>query len=591
MPNQKEIFIDKTNYKLIYNIGNGGSGIVWRTQSNGEEFAIKIINSKSSSKKERFQKEIEFCIYNKHKNIINIIAQGEVDGKPCYVMPLYPKTLKDIINEERVPSTLIGYILQLCNALKYIHSRDIYHRDIKPENILVKDKKLVLADFGIAHFKESRLTSKGNLLANRNYAAPEQKKKNYAKNIDSAADIFALGLIINECFTNSLATGSDFKLIADSHPLYFELDNLVSNMIKQDPSERLKIDTVITELRFIHNKIKKSLKEITTNLKNQIQLNSIKKTLLNPILQRASEDILFGKILFNSKSVNDLNKYNPNWHMKIGYKVDDFLFNLYIQEQILALCQGKFEYESNIYSKDSWHTPLDIEGYQQHKILYNRINQILSKYKFKKKGELIFDLTGIILKYYSSCADYHCIEILESIEQEEQLARTNLKNAPIIWIVKHLKSGIIHNIKYLSDQSYGVNKWFKFAFENHIKISLERIQTHFDNDDDLELLDYYYKDEEIQIQEILSELQRKWKVICTRIDTNNVSIKFKTYNQFEKFRKYALEISKPYYIFEGDVLNILDNPNFIDNMVELKLGRRFDIPDTIAKIVGMQKIM
>ena len=176
MSNQKEIFIDKTNYKLINNIGNGGSGIVWRAQSNGEEFAIKIINSKSSSKKERFQKEIEFCINNKHKNIINVITQGEVNGKPCYVMPLYPKTLKDITNEERAPSKLIGYILQLCCALKYIHSRDIFHRDIKPENILVRDKKLVLADFGIAHFKDSRVTSKGSLLANRNYAAPEQKK-------------------------------------------------------------------------------------------------------------------------------------------------------------------------------------------------------------------------------------------------------------------------------------------------------------------------------------------------------------------------------------------------------------------------------
>jgi len=29
-----------------------------------------------------------------------------------------------------------NYISQLCNALKYLHSKKIIHRDIKPENLL-----------------------------------------------------------------------------------------------------------------------------------------------------------------------------------------------------------------------------------------------------------------------------------------------------------------------------------------------------------------------------------------------------------------------------------------------------------------------
>lgn len=590
MPRSKQITIGNTNYELIKIIGNGGSGVVWKAQSNENAYAVKFINSDDANKIARFRNEIEFCRTVNHKNIIKLIADGEQNGKPCYVMPLYPQTLKDLIDTEKDADVLISFILKLCGALKHIHNKRIFHRDIKPENILIANKDLVLADFGIAHFKDFNLTQKGDLLANRNYAAPEQKEKNNADSITQAADIFALGLIINECFTKQNPSGSDFKLIADSHPLYADLDNLVANMIKQNSDDRLTIDSVITEIKFIHHKIKQSLEDIATVLKEQTELPEIKKPELRTIIRRASEDILFGKILFSSKSGEELNKYNHNWHMKIGYTVDDFLFNLYVQEQIHSLCKGKFEYESNVYRRNHWYKPLDLENSEEHKSLYEQINDIVEKYKLSENGERLFDLSGEILKYFSACADYHCKEILKSIKQKEDLANTNLKNAPIIWIVQTLKSGLRQNIEYLLNGIDGLAGRYDFNFTEHIAINPERTETYLDNYDDTELLDSHYKEKETQIQKILSEFQKKWKVICNRLDEDDYCIKFKTYKQYEKFRKYALELSSPYYIFEGDVMHILEYPNFIGNMVELKLSRIFDIPDTIAKIVGLRKI-
>lgn len=590
MPRSKQITIGNTNYELIKIIGNGGSGVVWKAQSNENEYAVKFINSYDANKIARFRNEIEFCRTVNHKNIIKLIADGEQNGKPCYVMPLYPQTLKDLIDTEKDADVLISFILKLCGALKHIHNKRIFHRDIKPENILIANKDLVLADFGIAHFKDFNLTQKGDLLANRNYAAPEQKEKNNADSITQAADIFALGLIINECFTKQNPSGSDFKLIADSHPLYADLDNLVANMIKQNSDDRLTIDSVITEIKFIHHKIKQSLEDIATVLKEQTELPDIKKPELRTIIRRASEDILFGKILFSSKSGEELNKYNHNWHMKIGYTVDDFLFNLYVQEQIHSLCKGKFEYESNVYRRNHWYKALDLENSEEHKSLYEQINDIVAKYKLSENGERLFDLSGEILKYFSACADYHCKEILKSIKQKEDWANTNLKNAPIIWIVQTLKSGLRQNIEYLLNGIDGLAGRYDFNFTEHIAINPERTETYLDNYDDTELLDSHYKEKETQIQKILSEFQKKWKVICNRLDEDDYCIKFKTYKQYEKFRKYALELSSPYYIFEGDVMHILEYPNFIGNMVELKLSRIFDIPDTIAKIVGLRKI-
>lgn len=589
MPRLKQVTISHTNYELVKTIGNGGSGVVWKAQANGNEYAVKFINSDDANKIARFRKEIEFCKTGNHKCIIKVIADGEQNGRPCYVMPLYPQTLKDLIETEKDANVLIGFILKLCAALKYIHNKGIFHRDIKPENILIRNKDLVLADFGIAHFKDN-LTQKGDLLANRNYAAPEQKEKNNAHQITEAADIFALGSIINECFTKQNPLGSDFELIADSYPLYADLDNLVANMIKQTPDDRLNIDSVITEIKFIHHKIKQSIEDIATVLKDGTELPGIRKPVLRTIIRRASEDILFGEILFSSKSAEELNKYNLNWHMKIGYSVDDFLFNLYMQEQIYMLCKRKFEHESNVYRRNHWHKTLDLDNSEEGKSLYEQINDILVKYKLWENGEKIFDLSGEILKYFSACADYHCKEILKSIKQEEDFAKRNLKNAPIIWIVQTLKNGLIQNIEYLLNGVDGLAGRYDFNFTEHISIDAERTETYLDNYDDTELLDSYNKERNIQVQKILFEFQKKWKIIYNRLDEKEYSIKFKTYKHYEKFRKYALEVSSSHYIFEGDVLHILEKPDFIGNMVELKLGRIFEIPDTIAKIVGLKKI-
>jgi len=51
--------------------------------------------------------------------------------------------------------TVATIMLQLANAVAYMHSRGIMHRDIKLENILIcksndKEYKIVLIDFGCA---------------------------------------------------------------------------------------------------------------------------------------------------------------------------------------------------------------------------------------------------------------------------------------------------------------------------------------------------------------------------------------------------------------------------------------------------------
>ena len=45
---------------------------------------------------------------------------------------------------------LKAYTYQMLRGLLYLHSQGVCHRDLKPQNMLVKNKKLVVCDFGSA---------------------------------------------------------------------------------------------------------------------------------------------------------------------------------------------------------------------------------------------------------------------------------------------------------------------------------------------------------------------------------------------------------------------------------------------------------
>ena len=98
-----------------------------------------------------------------------------------------------------------------------------------------------MVDFGIARFTEEALftaveTRAQDRLANFLYAAPEQRVR--GRDVGPVADIYALGLILNEMFTGEVPQGSGHKRIGDVAPQYGYLDTSVDRMIRQSPAER-----------------------------------------------------------------------------------------------------------------------------------------------------------------------------------------------------------------------------------------------------------------------------------------------------------------------------------------------------------------
>lgn len=86
-------------------------------------------------------------------------------------------------------------LLQICDALEYLHSHQVVHRDLKPENILVTYNgcNVKLIDFGFSD-SDSYLIHKepaGTL----HYASPEQIA---GQSADGRSDIYSFGVILKD---------------------------------------------------------------------------------------------------------------------------------------------------------------------------------------------------------------------------------------------------------------------------------------------------------------------------------------------------------------------------------------------------------
>ncbi|TDJ53214.1 MAG: serine/threonine protein kinase [Nitrospina sp.] len=240
-----------TTYTATEIIGEGGSGKIYKvTDESGKIWAVKLLDSAKATKEKvrRFKNELMFCLKNQHPNIVTVIDHGvfkdSSKSSPFYVTPLYFGSLRSLTNSGISPDKVLPYFSKIMDGVEAAHLKKVVHRDIKPENILYdKDKdNLLIADFGIAQFEEDDLytaveTKNSARLANFQYAAPEQRGRD--QEVDQRADIYALGLIMNELFTGEVPYGTGYKTISSVAPDYKYLDDLVAEMLRQSPNDRL----------------------------------------------------------------------------------------------------------------------------------------------------------------------------------------------------------------------------------------------------------------------------------------------------------------------------------------------------------------
>jgi eukaryotic-like serine/threonine-protein kinase len=231
-------------------LGEGGAGRVYGgVGPDSAAIALKVLapDRATADKRGRFKNEIAFLLRNKHRNIVTVIdhgiaSSGEVVG-PFYVMRRYHNNLRDIMRSGIPPERVLSLFSQISDGVEAAHLLGVVHRDLKPENILYdkESNSLAIADFGTARFTEDLMattveTAPAQRLANFQYAAPEQRTP--GRQVLATADIYALGLMLNEMFTGVVPQGTEYRLIGQVAKEQGFLDAMVASMLRQTPADR-----------------------------------------------------------------------------------------------------------------------------------------------------------------------------------------------------------------------------------------------------------------------------------------------------------------------------------------------------------------
>lgn len=589
MPKHEPFIINGVTYELDSTLGEGGSAVVWkvRRMPDGQAFAIKRIEKDrdaDSARNKRFKQEIEYGQTSNHPNVVSIHARSEDEAFFYYVMDFYPMTLRSVISDETDADLLLDYTRQLGDALAYVHRDGIVHRDIKPENVLVNPdaRRLVLADFGIAHFKDSSLTNRGDLLVNRNYLAPEQMVKNNALGVGKPADVFALGLVIAEMFTKQNARGRRHALVRDRYPFLGDLDLIIEQMLLQDAAQRLRIDSVRGMLRVALQRVDATIAELSDELRpNEVPIDSSSDD-VDRILGRAARDVLSAKQIFEQVADGELDGFNPNYHCEIAYRVGTELFNTCAQAVVYASCKAKFDYEG----AGRWDEHDDALVLSAAKPgLLGELETILADFPLPQSSRWS-SLPQQSAHLFRFCKDYHCEELLTSIRESlygegDGSLRANLVGAPILWITRWLRS-------YLHTDYLEFDKAVReeIDFERHLSVLWDETLPLDPTREavGVDLLTKPFNAEDVA--DTLQALEAKWDVSVGQLVDGGYSVMFRSRDTYHRFRDESLRLAEPGSVFEADVLDLLRPEMEFEDLVALTWDRDFDVAVTLGKLLG-----
>src|SRR6185437_14738817 len=224
-------------YAPVRLLGAGGMGAVYEVEDRrkGTHVALKVMLARDAARLLRFKQEFRVMAELYHPNLVRLFDLEQHDGQWFFTMELVrgQDLVEVLLNEDArgafstvaaVPRALVGdsadtdvepdvsplpiartgrlacdpevlvrVVLQILDALEFLHARGILHRDLKPSNILVDvDGVVRLLDFGLASRvdRAEAISHEGAIVGTLAYLSPEQYRGEPAS---AASDLYALG--------------------------------------------------------------------------------------------------------------------------------------------------------------------------------------------------------------------------------------------------------------------------------------------------------------------------------------------------------------------------------------------------------------
>lgn len=234
-------YLNKGKYRIEKVLGQGSFGITYlatakfSTQGNlGQmcveakvaikEFFMSDVNSRKedgstvegsngtvfSNYRKKFKKEADNLSKLEHAGIVNVYDVFDENGTTYYSMEYVDGgNLDDYISQNNPidEAEAIDIISRICNALAFMHSKQLLHLDLKPKNIMRSAHgEIYLIDFGLS----KQFTADGDPESSTTigqgtpgYAPLEQAKLIKDGTFPATLDIYALGATMYKILTGS----------------------------------------------------------------------------------------------------------------------------------------------------------------------------------------------------------------------------------------------------------------------------------------------------------------------------------------------------------------------------------------------------